>query len=159
MKAIILAAAILAAQPLGALQGGPGLELDGYISAWTQDCAAGACSLPKPGERNRRVSLPLALPSAAGEASAARSSETLSLGADGEIKAELGFYAICPYGGKGDSCAGRYYQAQLSLAGGAGAFCSAAFNAEDFAPFPVMTCAGAAPDGRRFGVTLHRRPL
>lgn len=159
MKAIILIAAFLTAQPLSALQGGPGLELDGYISAWTQDCPAGVCALPQPGERNRRVALPLALPAAPGEAAAARSSETIALGADGELRAELSFYAICPYGGKKDSCAGRYFQAQITLSGPAGAFCASAFNAEDFSPFPVMMCAGAAPDGRRFGLTLHRRPL
>jgi hypothetical protein len=159
MKSIILFAAFLAAQPLAAGQGEPGLELDGYVSAWIQDCPSGVCSLPKPGERNRRVSLPLALPGAPGDAAAARSSQTLSLGADGEIKAELSFYAICPYGGKGDSCAGRYFQAQVTLSGPAGAFCASAFNAEDFSPFPVMMCAGTAPDGRRFGLTLHRNPL
>ena len=159
MKKIILFAAFLTAQPLAALQGGPGLALDGYISAWVQDCPAGACALPKPGERNRKVSLPLALPGAPGEAAAARSSETLSLGADGELKAELSFYAICPYGGKGESCSGRYFQAQVVLSGPAGAFCASAFNADDFSPFPVMMCAGTAPDGRRFGLTLHRKPL
>ena len=159
MKAIILIAVFLAAQPLIAAQDGSGFGLAGYISAWTQDCPSGACALPKPGERNRRVSLSLALPGAAGEAAAARTTETLSFGADGEIKAELSFYAICPYGGKGDSCAGRYFQAQVVLSGPAGAFCASAFNADDFSPFPVMMCAGTAPDGRRFGLTLHRSPL
>jgi hypothetical protein len=159
MKITILLAVCLIAQPLFALQGGPVAELAGYVSAWTQDCSAGACALPKPGERNRRISLPLALPNAPGEAAAARSSETLSLGADGEIKAELSFYAICPYGGKAESCAGRYFQAQVVLSGPAGVFCASAFNFEDFTPFPVMMCAGAAQDGRRFGLTLHRRPL
>lgn len=147
------------AQPLAAAEAAPGLELAGYLSAWTQDCPAGVCALPRPGERNRRVSLPLALPGAPGEAAAARAAETLDLGGDGELKAELVFYAICPYGGKGDSCAGRYFQAQITLSGPAGAFCASALNADDFSPFPVLMCAGTAPGGRRFGLTLHRNPL
>ena len=159
MKAIILFTATLMAQPLAAGAGGPALGLDGYVSVWTQECPAGVCALPKPGERNHSITLSLAMPASPGEAAAARSSQTLSLGADGELKADLSFYAICPYGGKDESCAGRYFQAQIVLSGPAGAFCASAFNAADFSPFPVMMCAGSAPDGRRFGLTLHRSPL
>jgi len=156
MKKIILAALFLA-RPIAAATGEPGLELKGYISAWTQDCSGASCSLPVPGERNRPVTLRLGLPSAPGEASAARDGEKLAL-AGGEISAEMAFYAVCPYAGK-DSCAGRYFQAQVSIEGPAGAFCSSALNAEDFAPFPVLTCAGPVTNGRRSGITLHRLPL
>lgn len=135
------------------------LAITGYLSAWTQDCQGASCALPAPGERNRPVLLRLVMPSAPGEASAAHASETLSLGAAGEILAEINFYAICPYGGAPGTCAGRYFQAQVSLSGPAGAFCAAAFNAPDFAPFPVLMCAGTSAAGRRFGVTLHRRTL
>ncbi len=134
------------------------MELKGYISSWTQDCSGTACQLPKPGERNRPVTLKLAMPSAPGEASAAAASEKLALPGGVELAADMNFYAICPYGGTG-SCEGRYFQAQVSFSGAAGAFCAAALNAADFAPFPVLVCAGALPDGRRFGVTLHRQPL
>lgn len=154
----LIAAALLLAQPLAAAVGEPALELQGYLSAWTQDCSGSSCQLPKPGERNRPVTLRLAMPAAPGEASAARASEKLPLAGAGELTADLDFYAICPYAGK-EGCAGRYFQAQVSLSGPAGAFCAAALNAADFAPFPVLMCAGTAPGGRRYGVTLHRKPL
>ncbi len=156
MKKIILAVLFLA-QPIAAAVGEPELELKGYISAWTQDCSGASCSLPVPGERNRPVALRLAMPSAAGRASAARDGEKLSL-AGGEISAELSFYAICPYVGK-EGCAGRYFQAQISIDGPAGAFCSSSLNSDDFAPFPVVMCAGPVSGGRRSGLTLHRLPL
>lgn len=158
MNKIFLAAALLLARPLAAAPGEPEIELKGYLSAWTQDCAGSSCQLPKPGERNRQVSLRLAMPASPGEASAAHAAEKLALPGGGELAAEINFYAICPYGGK-ENCAGRYFQAQVSLSGPAGSFCAAALNAADFAPFPVLLCAGALPDGRRFGVTLHRQPL
>jgi hypothetical protein len=157
MKKISILLAALLAAPVTAAVGEPELELKGYLSSWTQDCSGAACALPVPGERNLPVSLRLALPSAAGEASAAHDSRKLPL-PGGELEADLDFYAICPYVGK-DACAGRYFQAQVRLAGPAGAFCAAALNAADFAPFPVMMCAGSLPGGRRFGVTLHRQPL
>lgn len=158
MKIIFITALLLAAQPITAAVGGNELELKGFVSAWTQDCSRGACQLPVPGERNRPVTLRLALPSAPGEAAAAHSSEKLLLPGGDELPADLDFYAICPYGGK-ENCAGRYFQAQVSLSAPAGAFCASALNAADFAPFPVIMCAGTAPGGRRFGVTLHRQPL
>jgi len=112
-----------------------------------------------PGERNKPVLLALKPPSEPGQAAAAQASETLLLpGGGGELKVELSFYAVCPYGGAPGSCAGRYFQAQAAISGPAGAFCSAALNLEDFLPFPVLTCAGALP-GRRFGITLHRKAL
>ena len=157
MNKLVLALSLLA-QPLAAAVGEPALELNGYLSAWTQDCAGSSCQLPKPGERNRPVRLRLVPPSAPGEASAAHVSEKLALPGAGELPVEMNFYAVCPYGGK-ENCAGRYFQAQVSLSGPAGAFCAASLNAADFAPFPVFMCAGALPDGRRFGVTLHRQPL
>jgi hypothetical protein len=157
MKNIVIIAALLA-QPLSAAVGEPELELKGYLSAWTQECAGASCQLPKPGARNRPVSLRLALPSAPGEAAAAHSSEKLPLPNGAELTADLNFYAVCPYGGR-ENCAGRYFQAQVSLSGPAGAFCAAALNAADFAPFPVLMCAGPGKDGLRYGVTLHRQPL
>ena len=157
MKKILIVLAALLAGPVTAAVGEPELELKGYISSWTQDCAGASCALPVPGERNVPVALRLALPAAAGEASAAHFSKKLAAGA-GELAVELDFYAICPYVGK-DACAGRYFQAQARLAGPAGAFCAAALNAGDFTPFPVLMCAGASPGGRRFGITLHRQPL
>lgn len=157
MKKISILCAALLAAPLAAAVGEPELELKGYLSAWTQDCPGGACALPVPGERNVPVTLRLALPSAAGEASAAHAAKELAA-AGGELAVDLDFYAICPYVGK-EACAGRYFQAQVRLEGPAGAFCASALNAADFAPFPVIMCAGALPGGRRFGVTLHRQPL
>ncbi|MDD2806037.1 MAG: hypothetical protein PHV33_10815 [Elusimicrobiales bacterium] len=165
MKYILIICALLT-QPLAAADGAPELELKGYLSAWTQACTGASCQLPKPGERSRPVSLRLALPSAPGEAAAAHASERLLLPGGGELAVDLNFYAVCPYVGKdaapapaAEPCAGRYFQAQVSLSGPAGAFCAAALNAADFAPFPVLMCAGPGPDGLRYGITLHRQPL
>lgn len=155
MKAALFLLMLCPAVPAGAQAP---LLLDGYISSWTQECQGLSCSLPVPGERNRPLGLRLVPPTEPGQAAAAHASEALSLGVHGEIKTELTFYAICPYGGAPGSCAGRYFQAQVALSGPAGAFCSAALNLEDFLPFPVLTCAGAVP-GRRFGITLHRKAL
>lgn len=135
------------------------LVLDGYVSAWAQDCPGGSCALPVPGQRNGRVQLTLNLPQTPGAAAAARASQLLGLGADGEIKADLVFYAVCPYGGEPGTCSGRYFQVQLTLSGAGGAFCASALDASDLSPFPVLMCAGVSPSGKRFGVTLHRRPL
>lgn len=157
MKKILIALAALLAVPVAAAVGEPQLELKGYLSSWTQDCAGSACALPVPGERNVPVTLLLALPAAAGEAAAAHLSKKLAL-PGGDLSVELDLYAICPYVGR-DACAGRYFQAQARLDGPAGAFCAAALNEGDFSPFPVLMCAGAAPGGRRFGITLHRQPL
>lgn len=158
MKNIISLSFLLAVQPVAAAVADNGLELAGFVSAWTQDCSGGACRLPVPGERNRPVALRLALPSAPGEAAAAHAAVRLALPGGGELPAELNFYAVCPYGGR-EGCAGRYFQAQVALAGQAPAFCGASLNAADFAPFPVMMCAGSVPGGLRSGVTLHRQPL
>ena len=155
---MILICLALLAQPITAAVGAPELELKGYLSAWTQDCSGASCQLPKPAERNRPVTMRLALPAAPGEAAAARAAEKLALPGGAELSADINFYAICPYAGK-ETCEGRYFQAQVSLSGPAGAFCAAALNPADFAPFPVLMCAGTAADGRRFGVTLHRQPL
>jgi hypothetical protein len=157
MKALIIAAAVFLAQPAAAAEAD--LEINGYLSAWTQACEGVSCALPVPGERNRPVRLRLAMPSAPGEASAAHASETLAFGPGGDLRAEINFYAICPYGGAPGTCAGRYFQAQVTLSGPAGAFCAAALNAPDFSPFPVLMCAGTGSNGLRFGLTLHRQPL
>ncbi len=158
MKNIISLSFLLAVQPVAAAVAENELALRGFVSAWTQDCSGGSCRLPVPGERNRQVELRLALPSAPGEAAAAHAAFKLALPGGGELPADLNFYAVCPYGGK-EGCAGRYFQAQVSLSGPAPAFCGSSLNAADFDPFPVMMCAGAAPGGLRFGVTLHRQPL
>ncbi len=155
MKKIPLALAFLAAVACPAAA----FELSGYVSAWTQDCSGGSCALPVPGQRNLPVTLTLGEPSGPGQAAAAHSSVALTLGEAGELLAELDFYALCPYGGAPGTCAGRYFQAQAAISGPAGAFCSSALNLEDFLPFPVLTCAGIGPAGRRFGLTFHRRPL
>lgn len=158
MKKLLSILAVLLVQPTAAAVGEGNLELSGYISAWTQDCPGGKCALPVPGERNRPIILSLGLPSAPGEAAAASADAAFSLGGE-QVQAGLGFYAICPYAGRNETCPGRYFQAQVQLSGPAGAACSAALNASDFAPFPVLTCAGIGADGRRYGITLHRRPL
>lgn len=158
MKNIFISLALLA-QPLAAATGEAVLELKGYVSAWTQECSGSSCALPKPGERSRPVTLRLALPANPGEAAAAHTSEKLLLPGGEELTADLNFYAICPYGGAPGSCAGRYFQAQVSLSGPAAAFCAAALNEGDIAPFPVLMCAAPGKDGVRRGVTLHRQPL
>ncbi len=142
------------------------LELSGYISSWTQDCSGAGCALPAPASVNRPVNLRLGLPSAPGEAAVAASSGTFAAGAAGELTAEVKVYALCPYAGGGSgapdgpaACAGRYFQVQVSLSGAAEAFCSAALNARDLSPWPVVMCAGAPRPGLRAGVTLHRRPF
>ncbi len=150
--------ALAAACPVSAGEARGWLELEGYVSSWTQDCSGGSCALPVSGERNRPVRLRLGLPSAPGEAAVARAAEKLQLPGGGELSASLDFYAVCPYGGR-EGCAGRYFQSQVSLSGTAGAFCSAALDEKDFFPFPVQTCAGVAAGGKRFGITLHRLPL
>lgn len=164
---------------LSSFAGGEPLELGGYISAWTQDCTGGKCSLPRPGEVNRPVRLRLGLPSSPGEAAVAGVSEKFVQEAGAELAAEINLYAVCPYVGKNsaagstqreeksplsvplseDKCAGRYFQAQVSLSGVAEAFCSAALNYADLSPWPVLLCAGSARPGQRAGVTLHRRPF
>ena len=154
-----MAMAVLMARPAAAAAGEPDVEIMGYLSAWTQDCEGASCSLPVPGQGNHPVLLRLALPLAPGEIAAARASETLNLGEGLEISAGIIFYAICPYGGAPGTCAGRYFQAQVTLSGPAGAFCASSLNAQDFFPFPVLMCAGTAAGGRRYGLTLHRQPL
>ncbi|MBI5743084.1 MAG: hypothetical protein HY952_00895 [Elusimicrobia bacterium] len=156
MRPAVFLVLLLPALPVRA--GDAGLELAGYVSAWTQDCSGGSCALPVPGQRNVPVRLAVTPPSEPGQASGAHASEKLALGSHGEISVELSFYAICPYGGEPGACAGRYFQAQALVAGPAGASCTVSLNEADFAPFPVLTCAGVAGD-RRFGVTLHRKPL
>ena len=142
------------------------LELSGYISSWTQDCSGAKCALPAPTAVNRPVNLRLALPSRPGEASVADAAGIFPAGPAGELAAEVKLYAICPYAGGGAeprsstaACAGRYFQVQVSLSGAAEAFCSAALNAADLAPWPVIMCAGAPRPGLRAGITLHRRPF
>jgi len=134
------------------------LELNGYVSAWTQSCAGSSCALPVPGQRNFPLALTLALPVEPGQAAAAHSSQALSLPDGGELKAEITLYAICPYGSAPGVCAGRYFQVQVLIPGPSGAFCSASLNLQDFSPFPVLVCAGTSPE-RRFGITLHRKAL
>ena len=158
MKRALLIACLLAARPLYGAMPEPGLEIKGYISSWTQDCAGKTCSLPKPGERNIPVTLSLGLPVSPGAASVVNAAETLKLPDGSDLSVSLDLYAVCPYAGL-DNCAGRYFQAQVSLSGPGGAFCAAALNPGDFTPFPVLMCPGVRPDGTRFGITLHRQPF
>ena len=151
---------------LSSQAGGAPLELAGYISFWTQDCSGGKCALPRPAAVNRPLRASLALPTGAGEATVAGASEKFALEAGGELSASINLYAICPYVSAGGGpqpgaagCAGRYFQAQVTLSGAAEAFCSAAVNEADLSPWPVLMCAGAAGPGLRAGVTLHRRHL
>lgn len=134
------------------------MELKGYVSSWIQDCTGTSCSLPRPSERNRPVLLRLTLPDSPGQASSAISIQELALPGETALGASLSFFSICPYVGL-SGCAGRYFQAQAVLTGPAGAFCAAAFNLQDFSPFPVLMCAGSGPGGTRYGLTLHRNPL
>lgn len=156
MNKPLFAALFLLAVPASASEAP--LELSGFVSAWTQDCAGASCALPVPGQRNQPLDLTLALPTEPGQAAAAHSSQALSLPEGGELKAEITLYAICPYGSAPGVCAGRYFQVQVLVSGPAGAFCSASLNLQDFSPFPVLMCAGTSP-GRRFGITLHRKAL
>ncbi|MDA8243935.1 MAG: hypothetical protein M0025_07435 [Elusimicrobia bacterium] len=155
MKALMTISALLLVGPTLAADGEGPLELSGFVSAWTQDCSSGTCGLPAPGEFNRPVTLSIKPPAAAGEAASARASLELALPDGSRLPAEITLYAVCPYGGK-DGCAGRYFQAQVTLGGRAGAFCASSLNAQDFLPFPVTMCAGSDQNGRRYGVTLHR---
>lgn len=156
MIKVLLACLLAPALPAAAAE--LPLELTGYVSAWTQICEGSACALPSPGQRNFPLSLSLALPSDPGQAATARASAPLLMPDGSELTAEITFYAICPYGSEPGTCAGRYFQAQVLLSGPSGAFCSASLNLQDFAPFPVLMCAGTSP-GRRFGITLHRKAL
>ena len=158
MKSFCAALALLLAAPTLAADAESPLELAGFVSAWTQDCAGGSCQLPVPGERSRPVTLSLKLPASTGEATSARASLELALPDGSSLPAEIALYAVCPYGGR-DGCVGRYFQAQVTLGGPAGAFCASSLNARDFLPFPVTICAGACRDGRRYGITLHRLKL
>jgi hypothetical protein len=133
--------------------------LKGYLSAWTQECGGPSCALPVPGARNEQVELALDLPQDPGAATTARVSRALHAGEGADLQADIIFYAVCPYGGASGTCAGRYFQAQVTLSGPSGAFCAASLNEADFSPFPVLMCAGISPAGKRFGITLHRQPL
>ena len=162
---LLLLPAFFSAQGLPA-SGKEYLELSGYLSSWTQDCSGAKCALPAPAAVNRPVSLRLALPVSPGGAAVAESSGTFPAGPAGELAAEVKVYAICPYAGRNAEpsagaavCAGRYFQVQVSLSGAAEAFCSAALNAADLSPWPVIMCAGAPRPGLRAGITLHRLPL
>lgn len=156
MIKVLLACLLAPALPAAAAE--LPLELTGYVSAWTQNCAGSSCALPVPGQRNYPVNLSLALPDTPGQAAAAHFTAPLLLVDGEEVTAELTLYAVCPYGSAPGTCAGRYFQAQVLLSGPSGAFCSASLNLQDFAPFPVLMCAGTSPT-RRFGITLHRKAL
>ncbi|MDA8129926.1 MAG: hypothetical protein M0011_00320 [Elusimicrobia bacterium] len=155
MRILLAISVLLLVGPTLAADGEGPLELAGFVSAWTQDCSGGSCGLPAPGEINHPVTLSIKPPSSAGEAATARASLELVLPDGSRLPADIALYAVCPYGGK-DGCAGRYFQAQVTLGGRAGAFCASSLNAQDFLPFPVTMCAGSSQEGKRYGVTLHR---
>jgi len=119
------------------------------------------CAIPLPLVKNRAITFELALPQAPGQAQPGTVKEIFSLPEAGELSLTLKFYAVCPYAAAKSfgTCPALYFQAQAELAGAAGAFCGAAFNEKDFAPFPVLMCGGGKTRGVRFGITLHRVKL
>jgi len=131
---------------------GVDLSLAGYVSSWTQ--APGG--IPVPAQVNVPVRLNLGRPSGPGEARAVFVEKELASSA-GPLELRADFFSVCPHGD--ESCSGTYFQAKAVLSGPVEALCAAYFNEADFAPFPVMACAGRLPDGRFLGVTLHRVPF
>ncbi len=131
---------------------GVDLPLNGYLSSWTQRPGG----LPVPAEINIPVRLNLGRPSGPGEARAVFFENELRSPA-GALEIRADFFSVCPHGDA--ACAGTYFQAKTVLSGPVEALCAAYFNEADFAPFPVMACAGRLPDGRFLGVTLHRIPF
>lgn len=113
--------------------------------------------MPAAGQSDAPLNLSLSVPSVPGQASAARASLKLALPGGAQLPVEIDLYAVCP--STVDACPDRYFQVQVSLSGPARAFCASSLNAGDFLPFPVVMCAGISADGRRYGVTLHRRPF
>jgi len=141
------------------------LPLSGFVSAWRQDCSNG-CALPAAAGKSEPVALSLDVPMNPGEARTARFEKEFSYGVGGErVHASATFYFVCPRGAKAvpgsDSCPSRYVQAQIALTGDARAFCAAALNPADAAPFPVLMCAGEnlRRPGERLGVSLSRQEL
>ncbi len=157
MKNIFIISVCFLFQPFPVSAGGTPLKLSGYVSVWTQDCSGGGCQLPVAGQSDAPLNVSLSVPSVSGQASAVRASLNLALPGGARLPVEMDFYAVCP--STGDACPGRYFQVQVSLSGPARAFCASSLNAGDFLPFPVVMCAGISADGRRYGVTLHRRPF
>lgn len=131
---------------------GVDLQLNGYFSSWTQ--ASGG--IPVPAEVNVPVKLNLGRPAGPGEARAVFIEKELA-SPQGVLGTRADFFSVCPHGD--GSCSGTYFQAKIVLSGPVEALCAAYFNEADFAPFPVMACAGKLPDGRFLGVTLHRVPF
>ena len=58
--------------------------------------------MPRPSALNRPARLRLGLPESPGEAAATGASEKFLLESEGELTAEINFYAICPYVGKSE---------------------------------------------------------
>ncbi|HAH31111.1 MAG TPA: hypothetical protein DCL44_02230 [Elusimicrobia bacterium] len=157
------------------------LPLNGYVSVWSQDCSSEPCAIPLPLLTNRTIAFELSLPQYPGQARHIAVKEIFSLPEEKELSLKLDFYALCPYAAAKSSvadsvrgprqasvtvadsaigsCPALYFQSQAELSGAAGAFCAAAFNENDFTPFPVLMCAGARTRGIRFGITLHRQQL
>lgn len=131
---------------------GVDLRLSGYFSSWTQESGG----LPAPAEINVPVKLSLGRPGGPGEAGAVFVEKKLGSPA-GALVVRADFFSVCPHGDP--ACAGAYFQAKTVLSGPVDSLCAAYFNEADFAPFPVMVCAGRLPDGRFLGVTLHRAPF
>lgn len=145
-----LLAVLLLCSPAAA--DGVDLRLSGYLSSWTQEPGG----IPAPAEINVPVRLNLGRPSGPGEARAVFVEKELRSPA-GALEIRADFFSVCPHGDA--SCAGAYFQAKAVLSGPVESLCAAYFNEADFAPFPVMACAGRLPDGRFLGVTLHRVPF
>ncbi len=137
------------------------LSLSGHLTPWRQDCANG-CGLPEPAGKGAAVAAAVETPLTPGEARLARFGEEFALPSGERVRADATVYYLCPRGAKpvpgGDPCPARYLQVQVVLSGDAKAFCSAALNPADAAPFPVMACAGEnlRKPGERLGVSLSR---
>ena len=140
----------------------PGAErLAGFVSAWSQRCPD-SCSPPQAAGGSEEASAALALPSAPGQAAAARVEEDFAYPGGERLHARIDFYFVCPKSAPaGADCPARYVQAQVLLTGDARAFCAASLNPKDAFPFPVLMCAGddLKRPGARLGVSLSRRPL
>jgi hypothetical protein len=141
------------------------LNLSGHLTPWRQDCTNG-CALPQGAGKAETVAVAVDTPMNPGEARVAKFEKELSYGGAGErVRASATVYFVCPRSAKPipgqDSCPTRYLQVQIVLSGDAKAFCAAALNPADAAPFPVMMCAGEnlRRPGERLGVSLSREEL
>jgi hypothetical protein len=124
------------------------IDLNGYVSLWTQDCSQKLCSLPKPFQLNVPLKSSLKVPGVCGGADVSRENKNFNF-EGGKINSEFSFFALYPCGED------VFYQIQIEVRGKINVFCSASLNEKDFSPFPVFICAGYM-DKTKVGLTLHR---